>query len=76
VIATLRDAADYIMALPKAVSDLEHWHWQLALEQLIEAAEGRNFLMHARIAMMKALNHGKPLPGPRVKRAKAYTIIS
>jgi hypothetical protein len=24
------------------------------------AAEGRDFLMHARIAVLKALNHGKP----------------
>jgi hypothetical protein len=42
---TLKDAADYIMALPKNVHDAPHW--QLAMEQLIDAAEGRNFIMHA-----------------------------
>ncbi len=34
------------------------------MEQLIDAAEGRNFMMHARIAMLRALNHGKPDPAP------------
>jgi hypothetical protein len=38
------------------------------------AAEGRDFLMHARIAMLRAINHGQPQPGrePRQKRAKTY----
>jgi hypothetical protein len=35
---TLRDAADYIMKLPKAEQDLEEW--QAAVEALIMAAEG------------------------------------
>jgi hypothetical protein len=39
---TLKDAADYIMTLPKKVHDAPHW--QLAMERLIDAAEGRNFL--------------------------------
>jgi hypothetical protein len=33
-------------------------------------------LMHARIAMLKALSHGKPAAVvPRQKRAKAYKIV-
>src|SRR5260370_115268 len=59
-LVTLKDAAAYIMALPKKASDTEPW--QIAMEQLIDAAEGRNFIMHARIGMMRALNHGNPPP--------------
>ena len=71
---TLKDAADYIMALPKKVHDAPHW--QIATEQLIDAAEGRNFIMHARIAVLKALNHGQPVATePRRKRAKANRIV-
>jgi hypothetical protein len=55
-LATLKDAADYVMRLPKRVHDAPHC--QLAMEQLIDAAEGRNFIMHARIAVLKALNCG------------------
>jgi hypothetical protein len=51
---TLRDAADYIMKLPKADQDLPEW--QTAVGCLIGAAEGRDFMMHARIGMLRALN--------------------
>ena len=51
---TLRDATDYIMKLPKAEQDLEEW--QTAVACLIGAAEGRDFVMHARIGMLRALN--------------------
>ena len=51
---TLRDAADYIMKLPKAEQDLEEW--QAAIEALLMAAEDRGPLMHARIGMLRALN--------------------
>ena len=63
------------MRLPKKVHDAPHW--QLAMEQLIDAADGRNFIMHARIAVLKALNHEKPAPAPapRRKRAKVYQIV-
>jgi len=53
-LVTLKDAADYIMKLPKAEQNLEEW--QTAIECLIGAAEGRNFMMHARIGMLRALN--------------------
>jgi hypothetical protein len=51
---TLKDAAAYIMKLPKAEQDLEEW--QTATGCLIGAAEGRDFLMHARIGVLRALN--------------------
>ena len=41
---TLRDAADYIMKLPKVEQQLDEW--QTAIECLIGAAEGRDFVMH------------------------------
>ena len=51
---TLKDAADYIMKLPKA--DQKAKEWQTATEVLIMAAEGRGPLMHASIGMHQALN--------------------
>ena len=54
-LATLQQAADYVMALPE---DVQHEpHWQTAVEHLIQAAETRGgWLMFARIAMVRALN--------------------
>jgi hypothetical protein len=52
-LVTLKDAADYIMKLPKAEQNLEEW--QTAIDCLIGAAEGRDFLMHARIGVLRAL---------------------
>ena len=54
---TLKHAADYIMKLPKA--EQKHEKWQVAVECLIMAAEGRGPLMHARIGVMQALNRDK-----------------
>ena len=54
-LTTLQDAADYIMKLPEKVQHQERW--QIAVENLINAAEtGGGWLMFARIAMMRALN--------------------
>jgi len=54
-LATLQDAADYIMKLPEKVQHGERW--QIAVENLINAAEtGGGWLMFARIAVMRALN--------------------
>ena len=47
-LVTLQDAASYIMKLPKA--EQNHEAWQTAIACLIGAAEGRDFLMHARLA--------------------------
>lgn len=71
---TLRDAANYIMGLPKAEQKKEHW--QTAAEVVLMAAEDRGPLMHAHIGMLKALNHGKPAPVmKRSKAAKKYRIL-
>jgi len=51
---TLQQAADYIVALPEKAQ--HESHWQVAVENLINAAEtGGGWLMFARIAMMRAL---------------------
>ena len=51
---TPKDAAGYIMKLPKAEQDLPEW--QAATEALMMAAEDRGPLMHARIGVLRALN--------------------
>ncbi len=54
-LVTLQQAADYIIKLPGARQ--KRPHWQLAVENLINAAEtGGGWLMFARIAMLRALN--------------------
>jgi hypothetical protein len=53
-LVTLKDAADCIMKLPKA--EQNHERWQAAVACLIGAADGLDFLMHARIGMVRALN--------------------
>jgi hypothetical protein len=72
-LATLREAADHIMRLPKSARDSEPW--QLAGRILIAAAEGRDFPMHARIAVAKALALPEPPTGPRRRKAKKYRIV-
>jgi hypothetical protein len=53
-LATLQQAADYIMKLPE---DVQQQRWQVAVENLINAAEtGGGWLMFARIGVMRALN--------------------
>jgi hypothetical protein len=54
-LATLQQAADYIMSLSEDVQ--QQPRWQIAAENLINAAEiGGGWLMFARIAVMRALN--------------------
>jgi hypothetical protein len=53
-LVTLKDAAAYIIKLPKAEQRLEEW--QAATEALMTAAEDRGPLMHARIGVLRALN--------------------
>jgi hypothetical protein len=53
---TLSEAARYIQRLP--ATEAHKPHWQTACGILIDAAEGRDFVMHARIAMLRAVNHG------------------
>ncbi|WMT71265.1 hypothetical protein [Bradyrhizobium sp. Ash2021] len=74
-LVTLKDAADYILALPAKTSAQEHW--QLAMQMLIDAADRGGIVMMAHVAVLRALNHGKPAPDvtPRGKRAKVYRIV-
>jgi hypothetical protein len=51
------DAADYIQKHPKATQQLPHW--QVAAVALIMATEGKGPLLHARVGMLKAMNHGR-----------------
>ena len=52
---TLQQAADYVMKLPDKTQQQDCW--QVAVENLINAAEiGGGWLMFARIAMLRALN--------------------
>jgi hypothetical protein len=52
-IVTLKDAAAYILKLPKAKQRSPGW--QAAGDAVIMAAEDRGPLMHARIGMLRAL---------------------
>ena len=54
-LVTLQQSADYVMKLPERAQQQQHW--QLAVENLINAAEtGGGWMMFARIAMLRALN--------------------
>ena len=72
---TLRDAAEYITALPKA----EHAEadWQVAMETLLLVAERDGPEMLARIAVLRALNRDDATasPEPRRKSAKVIRIV-
>ena len=71
---TLRDAAEYITALPKAEHDAADW--QIAMETLLLVAERDGPEMLARIAVMKALDqNGDPTPAPQRKSAKVFRIV-
>lgn len=71
-IRTLRDAAQYILSLPK--SEQSKPHWIAAGEAVIMAAEDRGPLMHARIGMLRAMNCGKEKP-ERIRSARKYRIV-
>ncbi|SIO51867.1 hypothetical protein SAMN05443247_07068 [Bradyrhizobium erythrophlei] len=72
---TLEDAARFIQKLPKA--EQQRAHWQLAVETLINCAEGRDLLFHARVAVLRALHHDEPDPAatPRRKQTKRYKVV-
>jgi hypothetical protein len=74
-LVTLRDAATYIVKLPKAEQQAPEW--QAAAEVLMLVGENGGDPMMAHIAMMRALQRHEPkaAPVPRRKRAKAYRII-
>jgi hypothetical protein len=54
-LVTLKDAAAYIMALPKSKQKQQAPEWQAAAEVLMMAAEDRGPLMHAHVGMIRAL---------------------
>jgi hypothetical protein len=62
-IVTLKDAAAYILKLPKSAQQSPEW--QAAGEAVIMAAEDRGPLMHAHVGMMLALHGAKPIPEAR-----------
>lgn len=72
---TLRDAGHYVASLPKREQQRDHWQTATALLLLVGEHGGDPML--PRIAMMQALNHGRPDPqvAPGRKRAKTYTVM-
>jgi hypothetical protein len=69
-IVTLKDAAAYIMKLPKAQQQSPEW--QAATEAVIMAAEDRGPLMHAHVGMMLALHGAKPIPEYNPSKVKHW----
>jgi hypothetical protein len=64
-LTTLRDAADYITALPRSEAELTEW--QAAIEALLLVSKGGP-TMFARIGVMRALNrHHVPEFNPKGK---------
>jgi hypothetical protein len=66
MLRTLRDAGEYIQALPRAKR--KQPEWQVAAEMLLAAVEGSGPLMYAELAMRKAVNAEKPAPEPTPRR--------
>jgi hypothetical protein len=61
-LVTLRDAAQYILKLPKAERDADEW--QAVMQALILVAEHNGPAMFARIGVVKAINRHR---GARVQ---------
>jgi hypothetical protein len=55
---TLRDAGEYIAALPPLVQKMPQWKTAVAALRMVVDTEGPTLL--ARIAMVRALKSGKP----------------
>jgi hypothetical protein len=74
-LVTLRDAAKYIVKLPKVEQRASQW--QAAAEVLMLVGEHGGDPMMARIAMMRALQRHEPkaAPVPRRKSVKTYRIV-
>jgi hypothetical protein len=71
---TLRDAAMYIIKLPKAEHDASEW--PAAMKALLLVAENDGPTMFARIGMMQAINrHHQHRTEPRRKATKKYRIV-
>jgi hypothetical protein len=74
-LVTLRDAAQYITKLPRALH--ESAEWRVAMEVLLLVAEHDAPEIMARVAMLKALHRIGPnsTAAARRQRSKAYRII-
>jgi hypothetical protein len=72
---SLRDAGEFIQSLPKAMQDRPEW--QTATEALLLVVECNGDTLFAYIAIMQALNAGKPTEprAPRRKAAKRYRVL-
>ena len=67
MLRTLRDAGEYIQALPRG--KYKQPEWQVAAEMLLAAVEGSGPLMFAELAIRKAVNaEKKPAPEPTPRR--------
>lgn len=74
-LVTIRDAAQYILKLPKA--EQRAAQWQAAAKVLMLIGEHGGDPMMAHIGIMRALHRHEPIAGPtpRRKRAKVDKII-
>jgi hypothetical protein len=70
-LVTLKDAAAYILKLPK--SEQQSPEWQAAAEAVMMAAEDRGPLMHAHVGMMLALHGATPIPEYNPAKVKIGT---
>lgn len=70
---TLRDAGEYIAALPAKVSAQPHW--QTAVRELLMSAERGGIILLAEWAVRKAIHIGEETPEPRKKRARVYGVV-
>lgn len=73
---TLREAADYIQALPKTEQNLPHWQAAIAA-MLLNVEPGADNTLAA-MTLRRALDHGQPPPpkAPRRKARRKATIIT
>ena len=69
---TLRDAAEYLNALPR--TETQQRHWQNAMACLLAAAERRGPVKIARVAMVKALAIGKAPPSERLRAPRRFRV--
>jgi hypothetical protein len=71
-LVTLRDAAQYIIELPKAERELPQWETAIERRMLVREHGGDPMVPH--IATVKALQQREPKAAPRRKPAKAYDL--
>jgi hypothetical protein len=77
LLRTLRDAGEYVTALPQREADLSHW--QVAASCLLQAVEkGGGLVVMARVAMVRALKAQGRRPKRTLRRkvTKRYRVVS